>query len=135
MTFIKPFALDEFDLLWKDFFNTSPHFSGISQKISHPTDIYETETGITIEVAAVGLDKEDIEILTEGDILRIRYKKVEDDEKAVIYKGIKKSSFDLAWKIATKFDLNLLSAKLDKGLLSLDIPFAESKKPKLVTIK
>jgi len=134
MTFIRPFTLDEFDLLWKDFFNTSPHFSGINQKVSHPTDIYETETGITIEVAAVGLDKEDIEILTEGDVLRIRYKKVEDD-KPVIYKGIKKSSFDLAWKIATKFDLSQLEAKLEKGLLSLDIPFAESKKPKLVTIK
>lgn len=134
MTFIRPFALDEFDLLWKDFFNTSPHFSGINQKVSHPTDIYETETGITIEVAAVGLDKEDIEILTEGDVLRIRHKKVEE-VKPVIYKGIKKSSFDLAWKIATKFDLSQLEAKLDKGLLSLDIPFAESKKPKLVTIK
>jgi HSP20 family protein len=135
MTFIKPFALDEFDLMWKDFFNSTPHFSGISSKVSHPTDIYETETGITIEVAAVGLDKEEIEILTEGDILRIRYKRKEDAEKPAIYKGIKRSSFDLAWRIASKFELSDLEAKLEKGLLSLNIPFAESKKPKLITIK
>lgn len=133
MTF-KPFTLDEFDLLWKDLFKDSNHFSGISQKVSHPTDIYETPTGIAIEVAAVGLDKEEIEILTEGDILRIRYKKP-DDEKTAIYRGIKKSSFDLAWKIATKFDLGKIEAKLEKGLLTLAIPFAEERAPKKVQIQ
>lgn len=134
MTF-KPFTLDEFDLLWKDLFKDSNHFSGISQKVSHPTDIYETPTGITIEVAAVGLDKEEIEILTEGDILRIRHRKPEEEEKTAIYRGIKKSSFDLAWKIATKFDLTKIQAKLDKGLLMIAIPFAEEKAPKKVQIQ
>jgi HSP20 family protein len=134
MTFIRPFELDQFDLMWKDLFNSAPHFSDITQKISHPTDIYETESGITIEVAAVGLDKEDIEILTQGEVIRIKYKKAQESEKPVIYKGIKRSSFDLQWKIATKFDLSKVQAKLEKGLLSLEIPYAESKQPKFVTI-
>jgi len=49
------------------------------------------------------------------------------DEDAAIYRGIKKSSFDLTWKISTKFDLSQLKAALDKGLLTLDIPIAEGK--------
>ena len=63
MKFIRPtLDIDQFDLLWKDFFNSTPHFSDITQKISHPTDIYETAEGIAIHVAAVGLEKSDIEM-------------------------------------------------------------------------
>jgi HSP20 family protein len=133
---LRPFELDPFDLLWKDLFESTPHFSAITQKISHPVDIYETEDGISFEVAAVGLDKEDIEILVDGDQLRIKYEKVKPlNQETAIYRGIKRSGFDLSWKISVKFDLSKLEAKLDKGLLVLDIPYAESKKPKQIVIK
>jgi HSP20 family molecular chaperone IbpA len=135
MTFIRQFELDQFDLMWKDLFNSTPHFSDISQKVTHPTDIYETEQGITLEVAAVGLERKDIEILTEGQVLRIKYKKLDtDNPKTMIYKGIKKGSFDVAWKIASKFNLSEITASLDKGLLIIQVPFAESQLPKKVEI-
>lgn len=136
MTYIKSFDLDPFDLLWKDFFNTTSHFSDIAtRKVTHPTDIYETETGIVIEVAVVGLDKKDIDIQSEGDVLRIKYNRPELDEKTAIYRGIKRGSFDLAWKIANKFDLSKLTATLEKGLLILEIPLSEIKAPKKIEIK
>ena len=136
MTLIRPFELDQFDLLWRDLFNSTSHFADITNKITHPTDIYETENGIVFEIAAVGLNKEDIEIVTEGDVLRIKYKKEDkQEERAIVYKGIKRSSFDLAWKVASKFDLSKADAKMDKGLLSIEVPFAESKKPNVLLIK
>jgi HSP20 family molecular chaperone IbpA len=135
MTFIRPFELDQFDLLWKDLFNSTSHFSDITQKISHPVDIFETEAGIRFEVAAVGLDKEDISIVVEGDQLRITYEKPNKTEESQIYRGIKRSSFNLTWKISTKFDLNKLEASLDKGLLILNVPTAEGKAVKQIKIK
>jgi HSP20 family protein len=130
----RPFELDPFDLLWKDLKETQAHFSAITQKVTHPVDIYETENGIRFEVAAVGLNKEDIEILIENDTLRIRYEKPTPHEDQPIYRGIKKSSFDLNWKISTKFDLNKLEASLDKGLLVLTIPVAEGKAARKIDI-
>jgi HSP20 family protein len=130
------FELDQFDLLWRDLFETKSNFSAITQKVTHPVDIYETKTGIEFQLAAVGLDREDIEILVEGDQLRIRYiqsKKEEDTQ--VIYKGIKKSSFDLSWKLSAKFDLSKLEATLDKGLLVLTIPHASESQVKKIEIK
>jgi HSP20 family protein len=133
---LRPFELDPFDLLWKDLFETVPHFSAITQKISHPVDIYETPDGISFEVAAVGLDSKDIDISVDGDLLRIKYEKVKPiDQESVIYRGIKRSGFDLSWKISVKFELSKLEAKIEKGLLILDIPYAESKKPKKIEIK
>ena len=134
MGIFKPLELDPFDLLWKDLFETNAHFSAITQKVTHPVDIFETETGIRFEVAAVGLEVKDIEILVEDEQLRIRYEKPAIQE-ASLYKGIKRSSFDLTWKISSKFDLNQLEASLDKGLLILNIPVAEGKAKRKVEIK
>ena len=134
MTF-RPFELDPFDLLWRDLFDTQSHFSAITQKVTHPVDIFETQDGIRFEVAAVGLDQDDIEILVEGDSLRIKYDRTKPfDQETAIYRGIKRSGFDLSWKISTKFDLSQLKASLDKGLLSLTIPVAEGKAVRKVEI-
>ena len=135
MTLLRPFELDQFDLLWRDLFNSTSHFADITNKITHPIDIYETENGIVFEVAAVGLEKKDVESVTEGEVLRIKHKKEEKDERNIVYRGIKRSSFDLAWKVASKFDLSKAEAKMDKGLLCIEVPFAESKKPNVLTIK
>ena len=135
MTF-RPFELDPFDLLWRDLFDTQSHFSAITQKVTHPVDIFETQDGIRFEVAAVGLDQEDIEILVEADQLRIKYDKPKPfDQETAIYRGIKRSGFDLSWKISTKFDLSQLQASLDKGLLILTIPVAEGKAIRKIEIK
>jgi HSP20 family molecular chaperone IbpA len=135
MGILRPFELDPFDLLWKDLFETAPHFSAITQKISHPVDIFETEDGIRFEVAAVALDKTDIDIIVDGDQLRITYEKPNKPEESLIYRGIKRSSFNLTWKISTKFDLSKLDASLDKGLLILTVPTAEGKAIKQIKIK
>jgi len=132
---LRPFELDPFDLLWRDLIDTQSHFSAITQKVTHPVDIFETQDGILFEIAAVGLDQEDIEILIEADQLRIKYEKVKPyNQEAAIYRGIKRSGFDLSWKISTKFDLSQLTASLDKGLLSLSIPVAEGKAIRKVEI-
>ena len=131
----RPFELDPFDLLWRDLFENNSRFSAITQKVTHPVDIYETPSGIKFEVAAVGLDSKDIDIQIDNDHLRIKYEKPQTEtEEAVIYKGIKRSSFDLTWKISTKFDLSKLEAQLDKGILTLDIPIAEGKAVRKIEI-
>lgn len=134
MTF-RPFELDPFDLLWRDLFDAQSHFSAITQKVTHPVDIYETEDGIRFEVAAVGIHEDDISVLVEADELRITYDRPDYAvQDTPIYKGIKKSSFNLTWKISTKFDLTKLEASLNKGLLHIIIPVAEGKAVKQIKI-
>lgn len=135
MTYIKEWAIDPFDIVWKNFFDANSNYNTINQKINYPVDIYETENGLCFELAAVGLDKIDLDIQVEGDTLRITHDGKQDQERNYITRGIAKRSFDLAWKVASKFDLSQLEARLSKGLLTINIPYAESKAPKKVTIK
>ncbi len=133
---------EEFDLLWKSFFDPNALYRPIKEKaVSHPCDIQETDNGLRIEIAAVGLDKEDLDIIVDSETLRVAYRKPSSEEEEekneyrYFQRSIKKASFDIAWKISSKFDLSKLDASLDKGLLTLDIPFAKENKPKKVTIK
>ena len=137
MTQLAHWGIDPFDIVWTNFLNSNSTFNTFQEKINYPVDIYETETGLRFELAVVGLDKTDIDILVESDILRITHDKqiTEGIEKSYLQRGITRRSFDLAWKIASKFNLAKLDAKLDKGLLIIDIPYAEEKAPKKVTIK
>lgn len=133
---------EEWDLLWKSFFDNNAVFKPVKEKVvNHPCDIQETDNGLRIELAAVGLDKSEIDIIVDSETLRVAYRKSEDDkekeknEYRYLHRSIKKASFDIAWKISSKYDLQKLEAGLDKGLLTLDIPFAKENKPKKVTIK
>jgi len=136
MTYLKEWAIDPFDIVWKNFMNSNSTFNTFQEKINYPVDIYETENGLCFELAVVGLDKEDLEIQVEGDTLRVSHENKNDNEIVnYIARGIARRSFDLAWKVASKFELSKLTAKLDKGLLIIDIPYAESKAPKKISIK
>ena len=133
---------EEFDLLWKSFFDHNAVFKPVKEKVvNHPCDIHETDNGLRIELAAVGLDQDEIDIIVDSETLRVAYRKTEDekqkekDEYRYLHRSIKKASFDIAWKISSKYDLAKLEASLDKGLLTLDIPFAKENKPKKIAIK
>ena len=135
MTFNQHWAMDPLDIVWKNFMNTNSNFNTITEKINYPVDIYETEKGLCFELAVVGLDKDDLEIQTDGDTLRITHEGKNDNERNYIAKGIARRSFDLAWKVVSKYELSKLEASLDKGLLIINVPYAESKAPKKVEIK
>jgi len=131
-----------FDLLFRDFFKSELDFQPAAEaKISHPVDIYENKNGLHFEIACTGLTKSDIEINIEGDILKISYNKSKDeaccevDDCKYIHRGIAKRSFNLGYKVASKFKLSESSAEMKDGLLKISVPFAEEAKPKALKIK
>jgi HSP20 family protein len=141
-TFISERHLSPFDLLFKDFFRSELNFQpAIEAKISHPVDIYENKDGLHFEVACTGLEKNDIEINIEGDVLRISYTKKEEDkccdvnDCTYLHKGIARRSFNLGYKVTSKFKLTDAAAEMKNGLLKISVPFAEEAKPKALKIK
>ena len=135
MTQIAHWAMDPFDIVWKNFLDVNSPFNTLDNKINYPVDIYEVENGLRFELAVVGLNQEDLDILVEGDTLRITHdRKTADEYRPYIQKGIARRSFDLAWKVAMKFDLTQLTATMDKGLLIIDIPVSAERAPKKISI-
>lgn len=128
-----------FDILFRNYYNSKNGFlpAGDS-KFPHPLDIYYTDEGLFFEIACTGLNKDDVTIDLEGDLLKVSYEKPEgktDFHEGYIHKGLSKKSFSLGYKISTKYDLSDAQATMENGLLTISIPLAEKAKPKSLTIK
>jgi HSP20 family protein len=128
----------EFDILFRNLFDTDSHFNTLAGvKIPHPVDIYEDANGLVFEIACTGLTKKDIDISIEQDILRVSHNKNKEEQPDRTYqtRGIARRSFDLAYKIASKFNLSKADASMENGLLIISMPLAEEAKPKQLAIK
>jgi HSP20 family protein len=128
------------DVLVKNFFDKEAIFDKPTRtSVTHPIDVFEDENGLTFEIACVGLDKKDVKISIESDILKVSYDKGSQQkstpEKRYYHTGVRKSSFNLGWKVARRFNLAKASAEMVNGLLCIQIPLANEAKPKTLTIK
>jgi HSP20 family molecular chaperone IbpA len=125
-----------FDILVRNFFQEAGAYRPLAEsKLPHPLDIYERDNGLGLDIACTGIDKKDIEILIEGNIIRVNYERPKaelDDE--YIHKGIAKRSFNLWWKIYSRFNLSKATAEFKNGLLQIVIPFAKGLEPKTLKI-
>ena len=132
------FTLTPFDILVKNFFEQDSQFDKVNHRaVNHPVDIWEDKEGLTLEVACVGLNKSDVDVDIEDDILKVSYSKKDGSNESAHYhyRGVKKSSFDLGWKIARRFDLTKANANMENGLLKILIPFSKAAKPKSLKIQ
>ena len=129
--------LNDLDLVFKNFFDQRPYTSVRESKIGYPVDIIREKNHVRFEIAAIGLDKSDIDITLEGETLRVSYKteKELESDKIFIHRGIARRSFDLAWKLSNDLDMNKATATMDRGLLTIEVPFAEERLPKQLKIK
>jgi HSP20 family protein len=125
-----------FDILVRNFFQDASQYRPLAEsKLPHPVDIYERDNGLGIDIACTGISKEDIEILIEGNIIRVNYERPKAElDDVYIHKGIAKRSFNLGWKIDSKFDLSTATAEFKDGLLKVIIPYAKGSKPKTLKI-
>lgn len=125
-----------FDILVRNFFQDAGNYLPLAEtKVPHPVDIYTTDTHLVFDIAATGIAKEDLEIQTQNNTLRVNYNKAkEEDTVDYIHKGIAKRSFNLGWKIDSKFDLSKAKAEFQNGLLTVAIPFAKGSELKTLKI-
>jgi len=146
MSTLNLFERTPFDLLVRNFLTQEGNYRPVEQnlKLAHPLDIYQSNNGLTFEIACTGIDKEDLEILVEGQTLRVNYNKptnsdAEEVEESInleyLYRGIAKRSFNLGWKIDPKFNLAKAKPSFNNGLLTIEVPFLEGKGIQTLTIK
>jgi HSP20 family protein len=135
-----PRVFSPLDVLVKDFFNEKAEFAQPdSRTVNQPVDIFEDENGLTFEIACTGIPKELVEIELKGDYLCVRYNKKDlpkvENERRYYHSSVKKSSFNIGWKVARRFALAKASAEMNDGLLVVTIPYADENKPKSLQIK
>ena len=104
-----------------------------------PTDILvDKKTGnLAYKMAIAGYDKDQISITTEDNCIIVEGSgsKYCADDYEIVYRGIKASDFKQRIPISAKYDLSKLTAAFSNGLLVIEVPISEEKKPKKIQIQ
>jgi HSP20 family protein len=98
------------------------------------TNVVENEKEFEIEIAAPGMEKEDIRINIENNVLTISSEKEvkkEEKEKNYTRREFSYGSFCRSFTLPKTVDVDHINASYEKGILKVALPKKEEEKTKL----
>lgn len=101
-------------------------------------DIYEGEDNFVITAALPGLDKNDITVNVEENILTISgERRLENNESKEKYSRIEQAygSFSRSFTLLNSVDQNKIEATMEKGVLKVTLPKSEQTKTRTIEVK
>lgn len=100
-------------------------------------DIYDRDEAIVIKAELPGMEKKDIDIDIEGGILTLKGERSHEEEvKENNYYRKERSfgKFHRAFKLPEDVDPEKIKADFKNGILKIDIPKPEERKPRKITV-
>jgi molecular chaperone IbpA len=118
------------DTFWKDYV---PHAVGLDDvfhrleamsgnNVNYPPYnlIKHDSSNFSIEVALAGFTRDEIEVSTEQNILKVASKSPkQDSDRTYLHKGVSKRSFTRSWQLSE--DVKVKDVKYEDGLLTIDL--------------
>ena len=125
---------DDIDRVFRTFLSDEP---GVSLR-SPSVDIRETETDFVLEAELPGLSEKDVDVKVEDNLLTIASRKDEKGEEkrnGYLVRERRSAAFSRSFVLPKDVDREKIAATFKDGLLSLQIPKAESAKPLQIEVK
>jgi HSP20 family protein len=105
---------------------------------SPSVDIYEEPEAIMIEADLPGLNKENVSVNLENNVLTIQgERKLEHEEKRENYHRVERAygSFTRSFTIPSNIQAEKIEAEFKDGVLRIRLPKREEAKPKQIEVK
>ncbi len=98
-------------------------------------NIHETKDGYVLQAEMPGVAKDGIEVSVENNELTIigRRTKVEDPGECV-YRESRPNAYRRVFELDPSIDTTKVTAKMEQGVLTLELPKAERVKPRKITV-
>ena len=99
-------------------------------------DIYETDNAVAVVLEMPGVEKKDLSIALENDVLRvdgrIDFSKYKDMEP--VYTEYNIGHYARSFTLSNKVDQDKISANVEDGVLTLTLPKAKHTQPRKIAI-
>ena len=101
-----------------------------------PADIYETDEALAVVLEMPGVEKKDIDVSLENDVLsvdgRIDFSKYRDIEP--VYAEYNVGHYARSFSLSDRIDREKISANIEDGVLTLTLPKAKAAQPRRISI-
>ena len=102
-----------------------------------PVDVYETAEGFILKVELAGVEKEDVSVEVKDNVLTLKGERLLDPEikdEHYYRKERNFGKFNRSFSLQEPIKPDLIKASFKEGVLTVEIPKPEEKKPKQVTV-
>ena len=103
--------------------------------VTPPVDIYETGEGLVVKADLPGVDKENLDVRVENNLLSIRGRATHAAPGDLIYREYGLINFFRQFELSERVDQSKISADLKNGVLTLNLPKAEEAKPRKIDVR
>jgi HSP20 family protein len=107
------------------------------REFAPPTDIYETEAGVTLQVDLPGHDAKAIEVKVEKNVLTIRSERKAEQAPKEGARRLERSFgvYTRSFNLPDTVDAQKVEARYENGVLTLTLPRKEESKPRVIEVK
>ena len=120
------------------YFPTNREEGDLSMRNWNPVvDVYDNDDNIVLKAEIPGIDKKDIEVDVKGRVLTLKGERSSDNEvKEDNYYRRERcfGKFERAFTLPVNVELDKIKANYKDGVLEIEIPKPEEKKPKQITV-
>jgi len=99
-----------------------------------PVDIFEVADGLAVVVDLPGVEKGDVDVHVEDDVLTISGKVANEAPGDALYREFHLSNYFRQFQLSETVDQEKIRAELKSGVLSIQLPKAEKAKPKKISV-
>ena len=140
VTFHPEQKLDPFFNFYSDrFFNIKRNRGQIDEEVNLPkVNVTEDENFFHLEAETPGMKDKDISIEVHNGVLTIKgHKENKSDTEKESYhiREFSSQSFERSFKLSDRVDTEKVSAKIDNGVLKVDLPKHVQIKPKKIEVQ
>jgi len=125
---------DEMNRVFDGFFGRFP--SRFDTEWSPNVDISETKDDFVVKAEVPGMEKEDVKITLQDNVLTLKGEKKQEKEDATCYRMERSyGSFVRSFSLPTVIRADKIKASYKDGILNITLPKAEEVKPKQIPIE
>jgi HSP20 family protein len=127
-----------FDGFFDGFFNWPGCRVNTSDHFAPAVNIRENENEIALTLEMPGLNKEDIKVWVENDVLSVtgeRKTNTEEKDDSYVRREISSCSFRRSFSVPKTVDAQKIKADYKNGMLDIRLAKAEEAKPKEIEVK
>ncbi|MBV9732429.1 MAG: Hsp20/alpha crystallin family protein [Verrucomicrobia bacterium] len=99
-------------------------------------DIETADSGYVLYAEMPGVSREGIRITVEdGELVLVGQRQASSESAEPLHREMRQLSYRRVYELDPSIDANKISARIDRGILTVNLPKAEKLKPRRITLE
>jgi HSP20 family molecular chaperone IbpA len=105
-----------------------------TRTLTPPVDIFEVKEDLAVVVDVPGVDKDNVEVHIENDVLTISARPTAKPPGTSLYREFELANYFRQFQLSEHVDQEKIRAEVKAGVLTIILPKAEKAKPKKISV-